>query len=107
LPLRGILKDELVDSGRAPKMDEKARCQSCGMPIHVGNFGTNASGSMNFEYCNICFQKGAFTDMDMTCANMIKQTTSRMIQELGMNEQEAHELAIEIVPRMKRWRQRF
>ena len=88
-------------------MEDVRRCQSCGMPLHVGNFGTNASGSMNFEYCNFCFQKGAFTDPEMTCAQMIQTTTSRLMQEQGMEEEDARDLAAEIVPNVKRWKNRF
>ena len=77
------------------------------MPIHVGNFGTNASGSMNFEYCNMCFQKGAFTDMDMTCARMVQMSIDYMTKNMGFSEEEAKELSFEIIPRLKRWRQRF
>lgn len=87
--------------------EDRARCESCGMPLHVGNFGTNASGSMNTEYCSMCFQKGAFTDMDINYDDMMRQTASRMVLELGMSEENAKTHAMEIVPRMKRWRKRF
>lgn len=87
-------------------MDDSSRCQSCGTPIHVGNFGTNASGSMNFDYCNFCFERGAFTDPDMTSARQVQLTTHRFMQQ-GLSEQEAFEEAKTIIPRLKRWRSRF
>lgn len=85
-------------------MDNSSRCQSCGLPIHVGNFGTNASGSMNLEYCNLCFQKGAFTDSDMTPDLMIQMTTSKFMHLYEMDEKEAHLEAEKIIPTLKRWR---
>jgi hypothetical protein len=93
--------------GKSSPDNDRARCQSCGIPIHVGNFGTNASGSMNFQYCNRCFQKGAFTDADMTCARMVQITTANLMHDFGMNETEAHNTAKVIVPNAKRWKQRF
>lgn len=87
--------------------DDASRCQSCGLRTHVGNFGTNASGSMNTEYCNLCFQKGAFTDMDMTCARQVQLTTASLINIFGVDEKEAFEEAKELVPRLKRWKGRF
>ena len=37
-------------------------CQSCGMPLQAEDqWGTNADGSLNEEYCCYCYQKDAFT----------------------------------------------
>lgn len=88
-------------------MDDASKCQSCGLPVHAGNFGTNASGSMNFEYCNLCFQKGSFSDMDITVDMMIKMTAARLVQQFGKNEEEALREATEVIPRLKRWRSSF
>ena len=38
-------------------MDDKARCQSCGMPLDIGFYGTNSDGTGNMEYCKLCFVK--------------------------------------------------
>ena len=36
-------------------------CQSCGMPmVKEGDFGTNANGTKNNDYCTYCYQKGKF-----------------------------------------------
>ena len=44
-------------------------CQSCGMPLQAEDqWGTNADGSLNEEYCCYCYQKGAFTQ-DYTMTN--------------------------------------
>ncbi len=55
----------------------------------------------------MCFQKGAFTDMDMTCARMVQMSIDYMTKNMGFSEEEAKELSFEIIPRLKRWRQRF
>ena len=37
-------------------------CQSCGMNLKSAEeFGTNADGTKNTEYCHYCYQNGAFT----------------------------------------------
>ncbi|MGQ9623414.1 MAG: zinc ribbon domain-containing protein, partial [Candidatus Caldatribacteriaceae bacterium] len=42
-------------------------CQSCAMPmVKPEDFGTNADGSPNGEYCRYCFQNGEFTAPDTT-----------------------------------------
>ena len=38
-------------------------CQSCGMPLtNPEQFGTNADGSMNQDYCIYCYKDGKFID---------------------------------------------
>jgi len=38
-------------------------CQSCGMPIEKPEqFGTNADGSINHDYCIYCRKDGKFID---------------------------------------------
>lgn len=37
-------------------------CQSCAMPlVKEEDFGTNADGSKNMDYCVYCFKDGKFT----------------------------------------------
>ena len=54
-------------------MDDKTRCQSCGMPIDAsfGNLGTEADGSGSTEYCQFCFSEGRFTKPDQTVDEMV------------------------------------
>jgi len=44
-------------------MDNKTRCQSCGMSLSAdfANKGTNADGTKTEKYCSFCFQNGEFT----------------------------------------------
>ncbi|MBO4516840.1 zinc ribbon domain-containing protein [bacterium] len=42
---------------------EKTICQSCGMPItNSEQFGTNADGTANHDYCIYCYKDGKFID---------------------------------------------
>ena len=83
--------------------DKVSRCQSCGMELSIHNFGTNASSSMNFEYCRICFQMGVFTDPDCTLSQMIENTALRMVDQDTTFEEAKHEME-KIIPHLKRWR---
>ena len=39
---------------------EQKFCQSCGMPLVVGNIGTNSDGSKSEDYCGYCYKGGVF-----------------------------------------------
>ena len=52
-------------------MEEKI-CQSCGMNMKsTEDFGTNADGTRNEEYCLYCYQNGTFT-RDVTMEEMLE-----------------------------------
>ncbi len=61
-------------------MENKIRCQSCGMPLaeSFGNFGTNADGSSAVEFCNICYREGAFNNPNQTLDEMIQSSIENM-----------------------------
>ena len=86
-------------------MDDKVRCQSCGMPLSeaFGNYGTLADGSNHPEYCIFCFKDGAFTQPHQTMDEMIQSSIENMTKEQGMPEDKARELAYAFIPRLKRW----
>jgi hypothetical protein len=86
-------------------MDDKTRCQSCGMPLSAefGNHGTNADGSTNQEYCSICFQNGEFTNPNQTLFEMIQSSIENMTADLNMPKDAAAELANSFIPTLKRW----
>lgn len=87
-------------------MDNKTRCQSCGMPISAdfGNLGTNADGSSVADYCSFCFQAGAFTNPDQTLEEMIQSSINNMTQDLRMPVEQATQLAQSFIPTLRRWR---
>ena len=73
--------------------DEKQICQSCAMPLEqTDSYGTNKDKSKNFEYCKFCFQKGQFTDENITLEEKIQKNVSI-----------AKQMAENILPKLKRW----
>ncbi len=93
-------------------MDEKLRCQSCGMPLGefkkpdgnvVASFGSNRDGSRSYEYCVICFRAGAFTMPNLTLGEMIAMSIENMTGEQGIPEARARDLANTVIPKLRRW----
>ena len=87
-------------------MDNKMRCQSCGMPISAefGNLGTNADGSNVSEYCVFCYANGSFTNPNQTMEEMIQSSIENMATDLQMPVEQATNLANSFIPQLKRWR---
>lgn len=78
-------------------------CQSCAMPlIQDEDFGVNADGSRNEEYCHYCFKDGQFTMPNLTKEEMIGRLVE-MADEMKMTEIEAKKMAEKVVPQLKRW----
>ena len=82
-------------------------CQSCGMPLTEGMFGTNADGSRNEDYCPYCYKDGAFT-IDCTMDVMI-EFCSQFVDEVNKNmpkpmtKEEYKEMMRQYFPKLKRW----
>ncbi len=83
-------------------------CQSCGMEMRsAADFGSNADGSPNSEYCHYCYQKGAFT-RDLTIDEMVETNLEHLDlwnAETGNNftPDEARPLLREFLSTLKRW----
>jgi len=86
---------------------EKIRCQSCGMPLGTGFYGTNADESETQEYCKFCFRSGVFTEPDLILPQMITRSIDHMIFELHFSEEKARALAEETIPKLRRWQELF
>ncbi|MEI6044057.1 MAG: zinc ribbon domain-containing protein [Chloroflexota bacterium] len=80
-----------------------ANCQSCGMPLIYDKEGggTNANGSKNAEYCSHCYQKGAFTEPDLTVGQMETKVKGQL-KEMHIPGLVAN-LLIKDIPKLKRW----
>ncbi len=87
-------------------MDDKVRCQSCGMPVsdEFANFGTMADGAKNPEYCSFCFQNGAFTNPDQTLGEMLQSSVDFMTANLGFTVENATEMSNKVIPNLRRWK---
>jgi hypothetical protein len=81
-------------------------CQSCGMPMRKdADFGTNADGTKNGEYCNFCLKDGRFTDEGITMDQKINKLVNIAVSKMNIPEPKARAEAIELIPTLKRWRQ--
>jgi hypothetical protein len=86
-------------------MENKKRCQSCGMPLsqEFNNYGTNADGAKNPLFCSFCFQQGNFTNSNQTVEEMIQSSIQNMTGDLRMPQDQAEKLARQIIPQLGRW----
>ncbi len=86
-------------------MENTKFCQSCAMPLaKPEDYGTNADGSQNQDYCGYCFQGGAFTAPEMTMEQMIGFCAPYMAENTpGMTEAEARKQMEGFFPTLKRW----
>ncbi len=78
-------------------------CQSCGMPMErPEDFGTHADGEKNRDYCHFCFDKGKFTDPNISMERMIEKVAS-MASKMNMSESKAKAMAKRTIPKLRRW----
>jgi hypothetical protein len=79
-------------------------CQSCGMPISKDPLGggTNADGTRTAEYCSRCYERGAFTQPDITAAEM-QTLVEGKLRSMHFPGFLARRFAKE-VPTLRRWR---
>lgn len=84
-------------------MDNVVRCQSCGMPLDDGFFGTEKNGEITHEYCKFCYQDGEYLQPEIKMETMIQMSVNNMTEELGYEDPMARELAEKYIPTLKRW----
>jgi len=86
-------------------MEDKARCQSCGMPIEAAfqNLGTDADGTPVSEYCMFCYQNGSFTKPEQTVDEMVQSSIDFMTANLGFEREQATQMSNDVIRKLKRW----
>lgn len=86
-------------------MEEKVRCQSCGMPIEAAfqNLGTEADGSPASEYCMFCYQNGSFTNPTQTVDEMVHSSIDFMTSKMEFTPEKATQMSNEVIRGLKRW----
>lgn len=86
-------------------MEEKY-CQSCGMPLGNNDalLGAEKDGTKNPDYCQYCYENGAFT-FHGTMAEMIEICIPPMMENSpGMSETDARNMMRAVLPNLKRWK---
>ncbi|MBK7393498.1 MAG: zinc ribbon domain-containing protein [Chloracidobacterium sp.] len=86
-------------------MDDKIRCQSCGMPISddFNNYGTDADGSPVSEYCLFCYTDGGFTNPTQTVDEMVQSSIDFISKEFKMPVEQATQISNDVIRKLKRW----
>lgn len=82
----------------------KTICQSCSMMMGEEEYGCNADGSRNTEYCKFCFPNGVFSK-DETMEEMIESCIPFWIKDGdAKTPEEAREKMRKLFPTLKRWK---
>jgi len=86
-------------------MQEKF-CESCGMPMGETDemYGTESNGSKSVDYCQYCYDKGVFTNPDITLEEMIESVAAVMVKDFGFSPEDAKAQCNEGLPTLKRWK---
>lgn len=80
----------------------KPMCQSCGMPLKDSNKGTEADGNLSQDFCNLCYQNGAYLQPDMTMEEM-QQISVQAMRKMHFPGFMARMIAKSQIPKLKRW----
>lgn len=87
----------------SPSQPQGPLCQCCAMPMRTEEeFGRNADGSKNLEYCCYCFKNGAFSTPNITLNQMIEKVAALM-KKMGMTDEQILKTK-QLIPTLKRWR---
>jgi len=82
---------------------EQKICQSCAMPLeNPEQFGTNADGSVNQDYCIYCYKDGKFID-DVSMEEYIDMC-SQYGEQAWMTNEKMRAYCTERFPTLKRWK---
>lgn len=82
---------------------EQTICQSCAMPMtEETQFGKNADGSKNKDYCCYCFVDGHFVKEE-TMEEMIETCVPFVVGSVYPDADAARKGMKEFFPTLKRW----
>ncbi len=78
-------------------------CQSCGMEMQKSDYGKNADGSVNTDYCIYCYPDGKFGKNE-TMEEMIKICIPFLVGKRFETDEGAREYLKKLYPTLKRWK---
>jgi lactoylglutathione lyase len=84
-------------------LNEIPECQSCAMQMtKAEDFGTEADGSRNSDYCCHCWKNGGFTT-EHTFEEAVEGNIPWWREEGDKSDDEARARIMEVFPKLKRW----
>lgn len=83
----------------------KKICQSCGIEIiHTDHFGKNSDGTLNEDFCMLCYDDGNFNE-NITMDAMLELSLKELIEtDAHSNISQMREHLTKLYPTLKRWR---
>ncbi len=86
-------------------MNNMKFCQSCAMPLTAPDqYGKEADGTANADYCAYCYKDGKFT-ADCTMQEMIDFCVPHTVAaHPGTTEEQARAQMAAYYPQLKRWK---
>ncbi len=66
-------------------------------------WGSEADATPSSEYCQFCYQGGAYTNPEQTVDGMVQSSIDFMTSELGFGRDQAEKLSKDIIPGLRRW----
>ncbi|WP_319578441.1 zinc ribbon domain-containing protein [uncultured Methanospirillum sp.] len=79
-------------------------CESCGMHlVSDQDAGTEKDGTPSTRYCTYCYQKGAFTEPELTKETMIQKYAAMFAAQNGMPVEKAEQMVSQFTSTLPRW----
>lgn len=86
-------------------MQNAVYCQRCAMHMEKSeDFGTNADGSKNNDYCCYCYENGVFLDPEATMEQVIESCLPHVVPDVFPDEATAKKVMTEHFPTLKYWK---
>ena len=86
-------------------MDNNKICQRCAMPMSKPeDFGTNADGTRNKDYCCYCYENGAFFYPKATMQQVIEGCIPHVVPNVFADEETARAEMSMYFPTLKCWK---
>ena len=94
-----------MDKQEADDMENKQFCQRCAMPMEKpADFGTNADGSKNEDYCCYCYENGGFFYPEATMSEVIEGCLPHVVPDVFADEETAKAAMHKHFPTLKCWK---
>ncbi|MFA6460679.1 MAG: zinc ribbon domain-containing protein [Candidatus Woesearchaeota archaeon] len=80
-------------------------CQSCGTLVYGPNdYGTEIDRAKSKDYCKYCYQRGEFTQKQVTQEQMTRRCAGFIYARMKVSKEESQRQAQLLIPTLRRWR---